>query len=55
MSKIELCLTDYEKLVRDNERMKTALQNIRYYAQEAVWGGWRHFVYEQAAFGLLSR
>lgn len=29
------------KLVRENERMKVALQSVRALAEESVFGGWR--------------
>ena len=41
-----------EQLIRDNERMRTALKLIGDYAQTAVMGMWRQRIYEMACRGL---
>lgn len=41
-----------EQLIRENERMKTALRNIRNYASDAIIGIWRQRVYDMAREGL---
>lgn len=45
-------MTETERLIRDNERMKTALQNIKDYANQAVIGGWRQIIFDMAKRGL---
>lgn len=41
-----------ERLIRENERMRAALLSIRSYAEDAVFGGWRHDVARMATNGL---
>lgn len=41
-----------EEIIRENERMKTALENIKDYAAQAVIGGWRQIVFEMTKRGL---
>jgi hypothetical protein len=32
---------DYERIVRENERLKAALRAVESYCASAVFGGWR--------------
>lgn len=42
----------YEQIIRENERMKTALSNIMSYASRSIFGGWRQQVWDMASAGL---
>lgn len=48
----DVSINELLKVVRENERMRTALVNIKSYAANAVFGGWRSDVYQMADNGL---
>ncbi len=41
-----------EQLIRDNERMRTALELIKGECRNAVFGAWRQKIYDMARRGL---
>ena len=41
-----------ETLIRENERMRTALRSIQGYCCRAVFGAWRGLVFDIAKEGL---
>ena len=41
-----------EQLIRDNERMRTALELIKGECRNAVFGAWRQKIYDMARGGL---
>jgi hypothetical protein len=47
-------MSDHERdeMIRENERMKTALKSIEQYATNANFGVWRHVVVKLARLGL---
>lgn len=50
--KIEIDIADYEILIRENERMKTALRSVMSYADSASVGFWRQSIYDLAENGV---
>ena len=46
-------LTRTEQLIRENERMRTALLVIRRFAENAVMGSWRGHVAAMVDAGLI--
>lgn len=45
-------MAEIERLIRENERLRTTLENISNYAERAICGVWRQKVYDMAQNGL---
>lgn len=52
MSEQDIREQDIRRLVRENERQKTALRALQSFAVNATFGGWRQRVWDLAQEGL---